>query len=64
MQMALRHWDRERLQAEEELRCAERERALAHIVAMMRWHDISIEEVSQTLAEAAPGVDGAPVPLW
>lgn len=64
MQMALRHWDRERLQAEEELRRVERERALAHIVSLMRWHDIGIEDVSQTLAEARQGAEKAPAPLW
>lgn len=47
------HWELERIQAREELRLIERERALAEIVRLMRLHAIAIGEVAAARHGAA-----------
>lgn len=49
METAYTHWDRERLQALDELRELERSRAIEDIARLMSLHEISIEDVRERM---------------
>ena len=49
METAYTRWDRERLQALEELRQIERSWAIEEIARLMRLHEISIEDVRERM---------------
>lgn len=50
METAYTHWDRERLQALDELRELERSRAIEDIARLMSLHEISVEDVRERMA--------------
>lgn len=50
METAYTHWDRERLQALDELREIERSRAIEDIARLMSLHGISVEDARERMA--------------
>ena len=50
MEIANTHWERERLQALDELRELERSRAIEDIARLMNLHGISVEDVRERMA--------------
>jgi hypothetical protein len=49
MEQQATHWERERIQFDHEIRIIERERALEHVILLLRRHHISVDELAGAL---------------
>lgn len=50
MNETMTHWEKERIQAQDEIRQFEREQALEQIAMLLRHHEIGLDELNSIMA--------------